>query len=384
MTSPRFSILIPTRDRPDTFQHTLKTVMTQEGDDYEVVVADNCSSPRTKEIVDEFNSDKINYIRSDSILPMAENWEKGLAECRGDYVTVLGDDDGFLPSTLNLTRQLVDGTKAKMISWTLHTYWWPDTIVPWNRNRFFLVFGDNATMMDKRNVLIAFYQGQISFGSLPMIYNSFIHKDCIEQVRQRFGCYFAIPHIPDVLSGVVNLTLDGDWIHSNRPLAIRGNSGKSNGTAQWARSLGAKQREQYLQEEKVKLEGMIHKDLVPSPNLQIIVANCKIKCKELLFPDDDELTVDIEMVIANIIANLNSEPEAYIENLADAQALAKKHNLVIDPAKIPQRVPIRRQLMSGPLKNGEITTGIAVNCDLADISDIYRASRLADALMPPV
>jgi len=384
MTKPRFSILIPTRDRPDTFQHTLKTVITQPGDDYEIVVMDNCSSPRTREIVNEYNSDKINYIRSDSILPMAENWEKGLAECRGDFVTILGDDDAFLPSSLNLVRNMLNQTNAKMMSWALHTYWWPDTIVDWNRNRLYLDFGDNATNMHKRNNLIAFYRNQISFGSLPMIYNSFIHKSCIEQVRQRFGCYFPIPHIPDVLSGVVNLTLDGDWVHSNRPLAMRGNSGKSNGTAYWARSLGAKQREQYLLEEKVKLENIVHRDLIASPNLQILLADCKLKCKELFFPEDNELSVDIGMVISNIIANLNAEPEAYVENLADAQALAKKHNLVIDPKIIPPHQPVNRRAISGPLKNGEITTGIAVNCDLAGIFDIFAASRLADSLMPQI
>ena len=384
MTLPRFSILIPTRERPDTFQYTLKTVMAQEGDDYEVVVADNCGSPRTKEIVDEYNSDKIKYIRSDTILPMAENWEKGLAKCSGDYITILGDDDGLVPSTLGLARNMINQTNAKIISWKLHTYWWPDTIVPWNRNILNVIFGENATRMDKRNALVAFYKGQISFGDLPMIYNSFIHKSCIEQVRQRFGCYFAIPHIPDVFSGVVNLTLEGDWVHANRPLAIRGNSGKSNGTAQWARSLGAKQREQYFQEEKTKLEAMIHKDLVPSPNLQIIVANCKIKCKELLFPDDNELIVDIGQVVSAIITSLNAEPEAYNENLADALALAKKHNLVIDKSKIPKHQPIKRRPFHGPVRNGDNITGVVVNGDLAGISDVFGASRLADALMPPM
>ena len=384
MISPRFSILIPTRDRPDTFQHTLKTVITQPGDDYEIVVADNCSSPRTKEIVDEWNSDKIKYIRTDTILPMADNWERGLEECTGDYVTILGDDDAFLPSTLILARKVLDQTNTQILSWALHTYWWPDTIVPWNRNRLFLTFGDNAAHMDKRNNLRAFYKDQISFGKLPMIYNSFIHKDCIDQVKKKHGCYFAIPHIPDVFSGVVNLTLDADWYHVNRPMAIRGNSGKSNGTAQWARSLGEKQREQYLIEEKVKLEGMMHETLIPSPNLQLIIANCKIRCKELLFPDDNELTVEISQVISNIVTNLNAEPEAYDDNLADAHALAKKHNLTIDPTKIPACQPVYRSPTSGLMGSKDKINGLAVNGDLADIDNIYQASRLADALMPPV
>ena len=385
MAPPKFSILIPTRDRPDTFQHTLKTVIEQEGDDFEIVVADNCGSPRTREIVDKSGSNKIKYIRSDTILPMAENWEKGLAECKGEYVTVLGDDDGFLPSTLGIARNIINQTSARLVSWRMHTYWWPDTIVIWNRNRLQVIFGENASFMDKRDMLRRFYSGDAQFGNLPMIYNSFVHKSYIQMVTEKHGCYFAIPHIPDVFSGVVNLATDnGTWVHANRPLTVRGNSGKSNGTAQFARSLGEKQREQYFNEEKIKLEKMIHKDLVPSPNLEIIIANCKIRCKELLFPNDKELNVNIVSVITKMINALNNEPEAYNENLSDIMQLAEKHNHVIDKQNIPKRQPAIRIPFSGPIVNNNETTGVVVNGDLAGISDIYSASRLADALMPPL
>ncbi len=384
MTSPRFSILIPTRDRPDTFQHTLKTVMAQTGEDYEIVVADNCSCPQTRRIVDQHNSEKIRYIFSETILPMAENWEKGLSQCRGEYITILGDDDGLLPSALPLARNIINKTHAKMISWRLHTYWWPDTIVHWNRNRLYIRFGDQVNKIDKRKTLTSFYQGELSFTQLPMIYNSFIHKSCIDEVRQRFGCYFAIPHIPDVFSGIVNLIVDGDWRHIDRPLVVRGNSGKSNGTAHWARSLGENQRNQYFLEEKITLKDMMHKNLIPSPNLQIIIADCKIKCKELLFPDDTELKVDIETVVAKIIAELNVEPEAYDDNLADAYAIANKHNITIDPNNIPSHQPAQRRSSSGLMGNRGNITGIAVNGDLAGITDIFAATRLADALMPAI
>ena len=102
MGTPRFSILIPTRDRPVTFRHTLATATSQPGDDYEVVVADNFGSPATRMIVDEYmaRGRQIVYLRSDQALPMGENWERGLRACSGDYVTVLGDDDGLMPTAL--------------------------------------------------------------------------------------------------------------------------------------------------------------------------------------------------------------------------------------------------------------------------------------------
>ena len=60
----RFSIVIPTRERHETLGSTLQTVLTQDFDDYEIVVSDNFSSPETKLVVDSFNSDKIKYFLS--------------------------------------------------------------------------------------------------------------------------------------------------------------------------------------------------------------------------------------------------------------------------------------------------------------------------------
>src|SRR5258706_235826 len=70
MATPKFSILIPTRDRPATLRHTLATVLSQPGEDYEVVVADNCGTPETRQLIDQNAHPKLRYTRSEEILPM--------------------------------------------------------------------------------------------------------------------------------------------------------------------------------------------------------------------------------------------------------------------------------------------------------------------------
>src|SRR5436309_1169212 len=134
MAAPRFSILIPTRERPATLRHTLASVLAQPGEDYEIIVADNACGPDTRDVVESFASPRLRHSRSEEVLPMALNWERGLDLCSGEYVTVLGDDDAFLPSTLGMARRILDATQAEILSWETHVYWWPDAIVPWNRN----------------------------------------------------------------------------------------------------------------------------------------------------------------------------------------------------------------------------------------------------------
>ena len=84
----------PTRQRHDTLKYAMETVLAQEFDDFELVVMDNFGNPETAKVVDSFGSAKVVYRRSDEVLAMSDNRERGLAACAGEYVTVIGDDDG--------------------------------------------------------------------------------------------------------------------------------------------------------------------------------------------------------------------------------------------------------------------------------------------------
>lgn len=386
MATPLFSVLIPTRERPATFRHTLATVAAQPGDDYEIVVADNCSGPETREIVAQCAAPRVRYSRSDEILPMSRNWERGLELCEGEYVTVLGDDDGFVPSTLAMARKLAQRTQAELMSWATHTYWWPDTIVPWNRNRLYLSLEGGATLLDSRETLEHFYRGGLPFGLIPMIYNAFFHRGLIEEARGRYDAFFVPPEIaPDIASGILGLHLTEQYAHSARPFTIRGNSGKSNGTAHWARSRGAEQRAAYYRDEGVRPEDVTHALLVASPNLNIGVANIKLKCKEAYFPHDDALSVDLLQVLREMLATLNFDPEAYDDNLRDARAFAAKLGVKLDAAEIPPKEQRVYKSTWGPMAPGDKGwTQLAVNCELASVDNVAAAARLADALLPPV
>ncbi len=54
MTSPLFSIVIPTYNRSDLVQGAVRSVLGQTFDDFEVVVSDNCSQDDTREVIEAF------------------------------------------------------------------------------------------------------------------------------------------------------------------------------------------------------------------------------------------------------------------------------------------------------------------------------------------
>src|SRR5690349_16522507 len=125
MSQPLFSVVIPTRERAETLSSALRTCLEQTFDDYEIVVCDNCSSPATRAVVEAAGSARVRYVRSDRPLAMSANWELAVSHARGQYVTVLGDDDGLMPFALRELRRLIDRhDRPTAIQWIVGMYTW--------------------------------------------------------------------------------------------------------------------------------------------------------------------------------------------------------------------------------------------------------------------
>lgn len=64
--------------------------------DFEIVVADDCSTDRTTEIIEQtFSQHQRSYIRIDAKhnLGISKNYKRGFAACRGEYIAVIEGDD---------------------------------------------------------------------------------------------------------------------------------------------------------------------------------------------------------------------------------------------------------------------------------------------------
>src|SRR5437016_943724 len=124
MASPRFSIVIPTRNRADTLRHTLRTCVAQEFDDFEIVVSDNDSSPLVREAVESFADPKIKYVRTPRLLAMSDSWEFAVAQAAGEFITLIGNDDGLLLHALPEIDRVIRMLDASILRWDSVCYNW--------------------------------------------------------------------------------------------------------------------------------------------------------------------------------------------------------------------------------------------------------------------
>jgi glycosyltransferase involved in cell wall biosynthesis len=229
MSETKFSIVVPTRQRHETLYHTLKTCLYQKDfDNYEIIIADNCSSPETRKVVDELNSPKIKYVRSDIPLSMSDNWELGVSHASSEYVTVLGDDDALLPNCLVTIDSIIKEHGFKVVKYTRLSYSWPGVVE--NSNQLLIPLQSKQFIIDSsqvKNLLKEVGNGHLGYSILPTIYDSFIHRDLILSLKEKTGRIFN-SFVPDVYSGFVFAYLNQGFIKVGTPLGISGRSSKSN------------------------------------------------------------------------------------------------------------------------------------------------------------
>src|SRR6266568_2307712 len=103
----KFSILLPTRNRLDLLRYAVESVRLQDYLDWEVVISDNASTEDVAGFAASYADQRIRYYRTERELPVTENWNAVLERSTGDYVIMLGDDDGLMRNCLTAAHKII-------------------------------------------------------------------------------------------------------------------------------------------------------------------------------------------------------------------------------------------------------------------------------------
>src|ERR1700675_549835 len=97
MSHTKVSVLVVTYNHQEFISEALNSVLMQEHDyTYEVIVADDCSTDGTPQIIRAFQSQYPAVIRvldTSTNMGITRNYKRGFKACAGDYVAVLEGDD---------------------------------------------------------------------------------------------------------------------------------------------------------------------------------------------------------------------------------------------------------------------------------------------------
>jgi glycosyltransferase involved in cell wall biosynthesis len=299
MATPRFSVVIPTRQRANTLRHTLQTCLAQDYDDYEIVVCDNFSSPETRQVVDDCASERIVYLRTSRPLAMSVNWELAVEQARGEYVTVLGDDDGLMPYAFPALDDLLGRHEVRAIRWDRGMYSWPCYPIREDANVLRFPTVRDLGWCDGREQIRRVAHFKAGFDTLPMIYNSVIRRDLIDELRSKVGRVFPSTS-PDVYTGFAFAYLDEAFLSVTVPFNVAGLSGHSNGVAnQVLNGKSSVADDFYRLNDTDKIR--IHPWVPDLTSNAVAIADSFLSAKRALFPDDRRLVMDRRQMIEEIL-----------------------------------------------------------------------------------
>jgi glycosyltransferase involved in cell wall biosynthesis len=100
-TNPFFSVIIPTYNRADLIQKTLKSVFEQSYRNFEIIVVDNGSTDNTIEVLNAVEKlHEIRIVRNEVNQERSVSRNLGMKAARGEYLTFLDSDDLMYPDNL--------------------------------------------------------------------------------------------------------------------------------------------------------------------------------------------------------------------------------------------------------------------------------------------
>lgn len=384
MATPRFSIVIPTRQRHETLEFAIRTVLAQRFTNYEVIVSDNCSSPETQEVVSRIRDPRIRYFRTEMPVSMVDSWEFALGHVRGEYILVMGDDDGLMPYALFDIDKIIAMTQYEIIRWERIYYTWPSISLKCYANQLTIPLVSYSRRVSGRQVMLPIAHGKKIYTTLPMLYNSAINRTLIETLRNKTGRVFRSIS-PDIYSGFAFAYLSTNYLSIGKPMSINGGSAKSLGY-----SFGKGNERDSIVRDALELykRSNLHFHYAFPWIMSLISASAEAfqQSKEALFPHDNSLKLDRKYVFKKMLKELQANNPDEIETSIDLikRSLQNDKNIQrwINKWLSKNHVPIKPDINSKPkYQTGFNYHSITLDASEFGANDVLGASILADKII---
>lgn len=94
------SIITPVYNSEEYIGEAIKSVLAQTHTNWEMLIADDCSTDGTAEVIEEFKDPRIKYFRLEENAGAAVARNKALEKAQGKYIAFLDADDMWKPNKL--------------------------------------------------------------------------------------------------------------------------------------------------------------------------------------------------------------------------------------------------------------------------------------------
>ena len=222
----KLSVVIPTKDRYNYLEPLIRLVSSFSNEDIEIVIEDN--SKDNTDFLKSFDYPEIHYYYNSNHISVGDNLDNAIGHSQGEYVCVIGDDDGVLPSILDCIDWMKENNVDAVIPMII-SYVWPDhdeatsrrggvvKFYPSNDKPIIQFLNPQQTLTDAIN------HGFLDRGLLPICYHGIVKRSVLDAVYKIGGKYSPGPS-PDIAAGVALSLVVNKYALINFPIIISGAS----------------------------------------------------------------------------------------------------------------------------------------------------------------
>lgn len=231
---PLLSVVIPTRNRFAYVTSAIQSVLNISSPLLQLVVEDNSDNEELAVWIKENISDlRLIYHYSSIRVSMCDNYDRAMNLVTGEYVCLIGDDDGVCQEIIAATNWIKENDYDALVPNSMINYVWPDLNMK-SRGAMkagelrILPFSGMKTFPEPEIEMLKCVRdaGQ-DFHKLPKAYYGIVRKQCLDQIKEKTGTYF--PGVsPDMSAALAVANFAKRICHVDYPLFVPGSSANSN------------------------------------------------------------------------------------------------------------------------------------------------------------
>ena len=197
MNEKLLSIVIPTKNRQQYCIKAVRQILSLNLKYTQIVIQDNSDEDSLSAELSKLDASNIKYNYHAGVLSFVDNFSEAVSLAEGEYICVIGDDDGVLPNIIDVVKMAKKDDYDAVVPGLNAVYCWPSkhSFIKNGEHGYLCVSYLGSQIMDidcKKGLQTLMSQAGQGYQqiNIPRLYHGLVKKECVDAVKKRTGRYF--------------------------------------------------------------------------------------------------------------------------------------------------------------------------------------------------
>lgn len=229
---PLLSIVIPTKNRQRYCLSAVNSILAINSDKIQIVIQDNSNENTLMSMLPELKDpNKLKYIYSQDTVSFVKNFNDAIANSDGEYICIIGDDDGINPEII-IATEWAKNHNVECIVGNLKAYYRWDGVgtqrglintIPDSSLTITQFNGISETVDIEKSLISLMKNGCTNYINfkLPKLYHGIVKKEALSNLKKETGEYLK-GLSPDIYASIALACTINKLVIIDYPLTIPG------------------------------------------------------------------------------------------------------------------------------------------------------------------